>query len=255
MGLRSYRKVRRHRPHRFLPEEGPLVAAIDATSESLGVAAARAGVFMGRRQIISGQPRGTAISQVLNGLLSDIGASASDLSGIIVTRGPGSFTGVRLGLMAAKTLAWALEIPLVAVDTLEVLAAAVHGEACVAVDARKGEVYFARYLWQEQRPCLESPPDALTPESAADRIKSYQSANPGVTLVGTGFSVYPELRALRHGGEDPGVPDPRLADFPDPAILLRLGLGRLDAGELSDPDSLEPLYVRDFQVTPPKDMQ
>ena len=87
-------------------------------------------------------------------VLQDAGLPKSDLQGIACTRGPGTFTGVRIGLSAAKGLCLALDIPLAGFTTLEVVAHNVigcddvsEGPLCVAHDARRGEVYFQQFTF------------------------------------------------------------------------------------------------------------
>ena len=83
-------------------------------------------------------------------LLTDAGWTARDLEGIAVTVGPGSFTGLRVGLSTVKGLALALSIPVAAVPTLDAMAAMLPFAAlpvCPVLDARKREVYASLYRW------------------------------------------------------------------------------------------------------------
>ncbi len=243
MGLRSKRRLRVRRPHPFLPSEGRLTAALDASTEAVGVAIARGDTCLLTRRTLHAAPKGTALSAVLGEALAELGATQAELGAIVATRGPGSFTGVRLTMMAAKALAWSLDVPLVTVDTPQVVARASRGPVAVAMDARQGEVYLGLY---DADGALTTPMEPLAPEDAATRVSAFVEANPGAGLAGTGFVTYPPLQALR------GTPL-QAGDFPDPAALLGIGLDRLAASELDDPITAEPEYVRAFKPTaPPK---
>ena len=237
MGLRSKRRLHARRAHPFLPSDGPLTVAIDACTDAVGVAIARADTILVTRRTLHSSPKGTALSAVLTDALAELGASQADIAAVVSTRGPGSFTGVRLTLMAAKALAWSLDIPLVTVDTPLVLAYQTQGPAAVALDARQGEVYLAIYESGE----LTAPMEPLAPEDAAARIAQLPSTT---ALVGTGYPAYEPLRALRPGPVRP-------TDFPDPSALLALGLARLAAEDTDDPLTAEPLYIREFRPTAP----
>ena len=241
MGLRSKRRLRVRRPHPFLPSEGRLTAALDASTEAVGVAIARGDTCLLTRRTLHAAPRGTALSAVLGEALAELSATQADLGAVVATRGPGSFTGVRLTMMAAKALAWSLDVPLVTVDTPRVVAAAVGGPVAVAMDARQGEVYLALY---DTAGALLRPMEPLSPEDAAAQVTAFAGDHPGAGLAGTGFVTYEPLRSLR------GTPL-QATDFPDPAALLDLGLARLAADDLDDPVTAEPEYVRAFKPTAP----
>src|SRR5713226_2055195 len=87
-------------------------------------------------------------------LLADCGLAPSDLEGLAVSVGPGSFTGLRVGLATVKGLAMALGLPVAPVPTLDALACNLpfaDATVCPLLDARKGEVYCSLYRWREDR--------------------------------------------------------------------------------------------------------
>jgi tRNA threonylcarbamoyladenosine biosynthesis protein TsaB len=171
--------------------------------------------------------------------LTDVLARASlkptDLAMIAVGIGPGSFTGVRVGLATAKGLALALKIPLLGVSTLDVVAAGAgdHASLLVLLDAKKGEVFGARYEHERRvGDPFHGPPSAVQADATA--------------LVGAG--VRDPSFVIPAGAS---VLDPTL-DAPSARVLARLALAQLRREGPSDLGTLVPLYVRSADaVIPP----
>jgi tRNA threonylcarbamoyladenosine biosynthesis protein TsaB len=165
-------------------------------------------------------------------LMADAGWGPGDLEGLAVAIGPGSFTGLRIGLSAVKGLALALGIPVVGVPTLDALAAALPFAAwpvCPVLDARKGEVYACRYRWEGTGWRREWEYLALPPEALAARLDE-----PTIVL-GDGAAL------VRSPHAHPAPPHRRL---PSPAAVAVLGRARLLAGERVAPADLLPIYLR-----------
>ncbi|GAA0870125.1 tRNA (adenosine(37)-N6)-threonylcarbamoyltransferase complex dimerization subunit type 1 TsaB [Brevundimonas basaltis] len=168
----------------------------------------------------------------LAGMARDAVAEAGGFAGIDrigVTVGPGSFTGLRVGLAFAQGLGAALGVPVVGVSTLDALAASVDGEGPTAalIDARRGQVY-ARF-WRLGVP--EGPAEALSIEAARARVLALGS---DVRLVGSGAGLVTEHAAAT------GL------DGPAPEALARLTAAADPA--MSPP---RPLYLRAPDATPP----
>src|SRR6059058_6004849 len=126
-------------------------------------------------------------------LLGDAGWTVRDLTGLAVAVGPGSFTGLRVGLSTVKGLAVALGVPVAAVPTLDALAASLPFAAlpvCPVLYARKGEVYASLYRWDGGAMRREWAYEALAPEALAERL-----AEP-VILLGNGASAVRSPYAL-----------------------------------------------------------
>jgi tRNA threonylcarbamoyladenosine biosynthesis protein TsaB len=149
-------------------------------------------------------------------LLEHAGAEARELSRLVVGTGPGSFTGMRMGLAAARALAFALDLQLAGVSTLDALAAGAP-RALPVVDAGRREVFTL----------VEGAPAAVSPgELQLER---------GTTCVGDGAVRYREvLESL--GAEVP----PRESDLHLPRARFHAELAR----EFVDPEAVEPLYLR-----------
>lgn len=210
----------------------------------------------GPRGLLVLEGRGRLFSRALEGatgaaslfslareMLEEAGISTRDLGLVGAARGPGAFTGVRAAVMAAKTLGEALGIPLVAPESLAVVAAArgAAGHVFVVADARRGQVYYAFYEVEEgpagHFPLALEGPGVSSPRDAAASLRAWmEKLGEEIAVAGTGAEVYRELWPAGACREDAGMPDPgRLAG------LCRELYGR---GETVDPLHLEPLYLR-----------
>ena len=167
----------------------------------------------------------------IDGLLSRNGLSLADMTTFAVGLGPGSFTGVRVGVTTAKTLAQVEEKPLVGVGTLDAYAEALSGlNAAVlpVLPSRRGEVYAAVY---ERGKCVEAP-FAASLEAIGERQN--------VTLCGDTAQI--------SGWSGPSMFQP----WTPPDGLCRLAARRLASGDTDNPFSLVPLYVVAPTITTPK---
>lgn len=130
------------------------VLAIDTSNHVLGVAVMNNEQVIG--EIVTNLTKNHSIRLMpaIDTLLKEIDMKPEDLDQIAVAKGPGSYTGVRIGLTTAKTLAWALHIPIVGVSSLEVLAyqgSFFDGYICPFFDARRGLVYSGVYKWKNNQ--------------------------------------------------------------------------------------------------------
>ena len=168
-------------------------------------------------------------------LLTEQGWRPRDVHAVIVSRGPGSYTGLRVGLMSAKTFAYATGCILLAVDTFAALALQAPPSAQrvdVLADAQQDKLYVQSFIragedWQ--------PSSALTIRSVADWLSAREAS---AWAIGPGLHKW----AARLPAEVPLV-DASLWEL-RPESLLRIGLRRYLAGERDDPWTLEPLYLR-----------
>jgi tRNA threonylcarbamoyladenosine biosynthesis protein TsaB len=165
-------------------------------------------------------------------VLEDAGWRATDLEGLAVAIGPGSFTGLRIGIATVKGLALALGVPVAAVPTLDAMAEAFpHARlpVCPVLDARKGEVYSSLYRWDGRRMQREWDYLAIAPDALARRLTE------PVIVVGDAAHAVATDRAH-------AAPPPRRV--PSPATVGWLGHQRLAAGDTVAPAALVPLYLR-----------
>ena len=171
----------------------------------------------------------------LERLLAEAGVGRRDLDLLVVDVGPGSYTGIRVGVTAAKMLALALDRPVVPVDSLEILGCnAREGGACVVaapvLDAKLGHVYGAAFRTTSplERLCADF---VGTPEALAGQLP------PEAVVYGDGVARYGEMFAAFAAG-DPGWARPRAE------TAARLGKASFAAGGAVDPCTLTPAYLR-----------
>lgn len=169
----------------------------------------------------------------IDAVLADAGVSMPEIDLVVCASGPGSFTGLRIGMATAKGLCFAHSTPLVSVPTLDALAYRFwhhEGPTVAVIDARRERVYAAIYsAGRRTSDYLDIPPDSI-----ADLVK-----NRGRCIV-TGVDPVP-VASVAAAIED-GVADPLCGD-PMGASLIAVGIERFRHGELDAPDS-GPLYVR-----------
>jgi tRNA threonylcarbamoyladenosine biosynthesis protein TsaB len=165
-------------------------------------------------------------------VLTDAGLRIEDLDGLAVAIGPGSFTGLRIGLGTVKGLAFARAIPIAAVPTLDAMAAGIpfaQLPVIPVIEARKGEIYTSRYRWDGARMCREWDYLAIAPGDLGSRLDE------PTILVGDGAAsvVSPFARLA-----------PVARRLPSPAVVGQLGLERLAQGDTVAVADLVPFYLR-----------
>lgn len=172
-------------------------------------------------------------------VLSDARLTLADVGGIAVSIGPGSFTGLRVGLATAKGLAFAAGKPLAAVPTLRALAWNLPFAAspiCPLLDAKKKEVYAALYRF-EGASLVQ-----LREERVIPLVELLKSLDGTTVFTGDGASRF---RAEIAGvlGER-ALFAPPAAALPSAATVAGIGLGMINQGATSDADQLVPMYLR-----------
>ena len=172
------------------------------------------------------------IHQILTATHTELKA----IDGIAVGIGPGLFTGVRIGVGTAKSLAYALDKPIVGICTLDIVAFNLRGAerpVCAMLDARRNEVYAAIY----------SPPSHRCSEVMCVSVEQLSAAiQEPCLLVGTGTQAYRD-QIERFLGDRGIFVEPAFA-LPRASLLAQLALPRFARGDTDDAMALTPLYVR-----------
>lgn len=173
-------------------------------------------------------------------------AGATDISGvdlIAVSAGPGSFSGLRVGVSVAKGLALAIGVSVVAVSTLEALAATVthhDGAVCAILDAFKGELYFGRFQAEHEQLTRVGEDVVVTPEHAAQMVP------PAAVVLGDGVERYAEVFNAHLTDSVTVLPFPEYG--PSGGTVAHLGAARFERRCGVPAADLEPLYIRPPEV-------
>ncbi|WP_417317299.1 tRNA (adenosine(37)-N6)-threonylcarbamoyltransferase complex dimerization subunit type 1 TsaB [Emcibacter sp.] len=182
-------------------------------------------------------------------VLEEAGLARSGLQGVACTRGPGTFTGVRIGLSAAKGLCLALDIPLAGFTSLEVVAHNVihhpevkEGTLCVAHDARRGEVYFQKFVLSDGQVKAAGEPKAVALEKIHEELPSSPCS-----LIGTGAALV--MEAVPEESRPP-ILLPEVGGQPDARIMAVMA-GR-EPDRFQKERVIAPLYLRAPDAVRPK---
>ena len=182
--------------------------------------------------------------EIMQDVLRRASVGLDDLGGVAVSVGPGSFTGLRVGLAIAKGMCFGKRIRLAGVATLDCIARGLSCCSGVIVpirDARRGEVYFSVYRASACDIARIGDYLALRPEQAAAEIRRL-ARDQGVLLSGDALRPYGEVLRSELGGEVAFAPQSMW--FARPAVVATLGWELLEQGKEADPATIEPLYVR-----------
>ncbi len=179
----------------------------------------------------------------IKALVEEAGLGPRDIGAVAVSIGPGSYTGLRVGVTAAKTLSRALSCELVAVSTLEALAreAARSGppsgtrRLVPAMDARRGQVYAALFELRGATVDRVGEDAVLTPEELSHMLE------PGDHVFGTAPAAYPEALAAAEGATSAAEPE-----VPRASTVARLCAELLARGETVECHTLAPNYLREW---------
>jgi tRNA threonylcarbamoyl adenosine modification protein YeaZ len=198
-----------------------VLLAFDTATPAVTVALYDGQQVVAERTVVDAMRHGELLAPGISAVMGDVGLVRQDLTAVAVGVGPGPFTGLRVGLVTARTLGAVLQVPVYGVCTLDVLAVeavdsgSVDGPFQVATDARRKEVYWATYDADGIR--LDGP-EVLRPAEVATDL----------AVVGRGALLYPEA-----------FPDRRAPENPSAGVLAEVVAQ--ERAELYDP---EPMYLR-----------
>jgi tRNA threonylcarbamoyladenosine biosynthesis protein TsaB len=203
--------------------------------------------------VTDGEVYSEKVVQLIRSLLASQEVSLERLDGIAVSIGPGSFTGLRIGLSVAKGLAVAVHLPIVAVSTLDALAGSViygglvesEGAFAALIDAKRGDYYCAFYVNRGGVVLRTRDPHVRTAAEVVEDIPAEWR------LLVTGDSRLRMEEQLRAAGSLVGSTVRIIEKSPlvsPAAAVAMLGLQKAQRGEFADVASLEPSYLKDFII-------
>ena len=166
-----------------------LILAFESSARAGSVALLRDGMLLAEYFQNGGQTHSRTLNKMAEDMLSNCDLTPQDVDAVACAAGPGSFTGVRIGLSAAKGFAWAGELPCYGVSTLEAMSCSVlcfEGVICACMDARRNQVYNAVFLSDGSRLTRLCPDRAISIEELSQELKALSQK---IILVGDGAAL------------------------------------------------------------------
>ncbi|UCD71258.1 MAG: tRNA (adenosine(37)-N6)-threonylcarbamoyltransferase complex dimerization subunit type 1 TsaB [Syntrophobacterales bacterium] len=180
------------------------------------------------------------VLKTIDRVLEDSGVAIGDIDGFAISIGPGSFTGLRIGVSVVKGLAFATGKPVAGVSTLDAIAQNVRYSPyliCPVLDARKGEIYAALYRNSGKNGLIKVAPEiAIKPDELFERIDEE------ALFLGNGVYSYGDL-IRRELGEMAHIAPP-LFNFVHGVVVAQLGRQKLEEGQYLDMEGFVPQYLR-----------
>ena len=215
------------------------ILAVDTATKSCSVAVIDGDTLLAESTSFNGQTHSRHLLNIIDTVLGQAGLKIAQLDGFAVSIGPGSFTGLRIGISSVKGLAFSLNKPVVGVSSLQTLAFQCKQNPyliCPILDARKQEVYFCHYRSKKGYLEKESQERVASPAEAVRGIRE------PCVFVGNGAKLYQELISTGLGG---------MAHFAaenqntiQASAVARLSLSRFKRQETDDVQLLVPHYIR-----------
>lgn len=225
-----------------------VILSIETSTAVCSAAVSAEGMIMAHRENFDGRNHATLLSGYVKHCLDFLRDKELSLDAVAVSLGPGSYTGLRIGLSEAKGLAYALDVPLIGIDTLQLLAvSAMFSSDCLPaefvfapmIDARRLEVYTAVYDWA-LTPLMEPRPLILEPDS----YSGFLQKGP-VIFIGDGSDKARNIIASPNAMFIPGV-------VPVAVDMVALAEKAYSERKFIDLAYSVPNYLKDFQATKPK---
>ena len=213
-----------------------LILNIETATKNCSVALAKDGKTLAIREIATQNfSHAEKLHVFIEELFLETNLKLQDLSAIAASQGPGSYTGLRIGVSAAKGLCYALSIPLIAVDTLELLARKIEIQSGIIVpmiDARRMEVFCAFFDSKY----------AKIKETKAEIIDetSYQEIPETLHLIGDGAMKFKDILTDAKFKYYPEI------EFPSAAEMAPVSFQKFQNNQLEDVAYFEPFYLKDF---------
>ena len=220
-----------------------LILLIETATSSCSVALSENGKIIAFKEANERNIHASHITLFIEELMIKKGKKYSDLKAVAVSKGPGSYTGLRIGVSTAKGLCYALDIPLLGIDTLEAMASGLLAQNDIQdsdllipmIDARRMEVYTG--IYQRDLKVIEPVSAKIVDASSFDQFRSKN-----LILFGDGASKFKELFSDQN--------NIRFIDFTNSAKDLNFLAGRkFSNAETENVAYFEPFYLKDFLLT------
>ena len=220
-----------------------IILNIETSTKNCSVSVADSGKIIAFKELNTGNySHAEVLHPFIESILKEGNISKSEINAIAVSKGPGSYTGLRIGVSAAKGLSFALNIPLISIDTLTSLSFAVAIDCGVIVpmlDARRMEVYAAIFSADHQ-PLRAIQADIIDATSFSDYLETGK-----VYFLGDGAE---KCQAILTHKNAVFVAD----KFPSAAQMAQLSFDKFSQRDFEDVAYFEPFYLKDFVAIPEK---
>ncbi len=216
------------------------ILAFETSAKAASVALTESGRLLGECYQNTGLTHSQTLMVMAEDLLRQCSTKISDLDAIAVAEGPGSFTGVRIGVAAAKGMAWGAEIPCFGVSTLEAMALSLgawQGYICPCMDARRSQVYNALFYVNQGKLERVREDRAISLAELGEELKTLEGS---IFLVGDGSNL--THRTL--GGEIPLILPPEHRMHQRAVGVALVAEAQLATGQSGDAAALTPNYLR-----------
>ena len=218
-----------------------LILAFETSAKAASVALMDGSKLLGESYQNTGLTHSQTLMVMAEDLLKQCGKAVSDLTAVAVAEGPGSFTGVRIGVAAAKGMAWGAELPCYGISTLEAMAVslgAYQGYICPCMDARRNQVYNALFYVNQGKLERVKEDRAIALSDLSEELKALEGP---IFLVGDG-SV---LTHKTLSNEIPALILPPEHRMHQRAVgVALLAEAKAQAGQSGDAAALQPNYLR-----------
>ena len=217
------------------------VLAFETSAKAASVALTENGKLLGESYQNTGLTHSQTLMVMAEDLLKQCGKTVTDITAVAVAEGPGSFTGVRIGVAAAKGFAWGREIPCYGISTLEAMAVSLgvwEGHICACMDARRNQVYNA--LFYVNQGTLERAAEDRA-IALSDLKTDLEHMDGPIFLVGDGAAL--TYKTLKDAVPELILPPEHRMHQRASGVAI-LAARKLAAGEVCDANALTPNYLR-----------
>lgn len=219
-----------------------MILGIETAVEHVGVALGDYRGIRAHSMLASDRRHAEALTPMIEFVMKQAEVAMTDVSAVAVDIGPGLFTGMRVGMAAAQSIAWALELPMVPICSLDAVAMNADWSdnvVAAALDARRGDVYWALYRMRGvgAEPQRLTEPVVSTPEDLAVHIADRGEE---VVCAGSGFERHKELFDSLTFAQFLGD----AGRFPLATQVVALATHRIAADDTVLPGAIEPMYLR-----------
>lgn len=224
----------------------PLILLVETATSTCSVALSENGNVIAVKEVNERNVHASHITLFIQEVMQQAGKQFADLNAVAISKGPGSYTGLRIGVSTAKGLCYALDIPLIGVDTVEAMASGLLAQQLIPdggllvpmIDARRMEVYTG--IFEKDLTPVESVSAKIVDEGSFAEFGDRE-----LYLFGDGADKFKELFAAYH--------NIHFVDFVNSASNLNvLALKKFQNDEKENLAYFEPFYLKDFLVTQPR---